>query len=70
MPCFMYIKKKLLASLYLTRSYTIHIVLEAGLEPAQPQWPKDFKSFVSTIPPFEHPKKGKESGKRDSNSRP
>ena len=29
-------------------------VLEAGLEPAQPQWPKDFKSFVSTIPPFEH----------------
>ena len=30
-------------------------VLEAGLEPAQPQWPKDFKSFVSTIPPFEHP---------------
>ena len=29
-------------------------VLEAGLEPAQPLWPKDFKSFVSTIPPFEH----------------
>ena len=28
-------------------------VLEAGLEPAWPQWPKDFKSFVSTIPPFE-----------------
>ena len=26
-------------------------VPEAGLEPAQPQWPKDFKSFVSTIPP-------------------
>lgn len=26
MPCFMYIKKKLLASLYLTRSYTIYIV--------------------------------------------
>ncbi|MEG1540188.1 MAG: hypothetical protein RR383_09620, partial [Muribaculaceae bacterium] len=25
----------------------------AGLEPAQPQWPKDFKSFVSTIPPSE-----------------
>ncbi len=23
-------------------------VPEAGLEPAQPQWPKDFKSFVST----------------------
>ena len=28
-------------------------VLEAGLEPARPLWPKDFKSFVSTIPPFE-----------------
>ena len=28
-------------------------VLEAGLEPAQPQWPRDFKSLVSTIPPFE-----------------
>ena len=27
-------------------------VLEAGLEPAQPQWPKDFKSFVSTIRAF------------------
>ena len=26
--------------------------------------------ILSTIPPFEHPKKGKESGKRDSNSRP
>ena len=28
-------------------------MLEAGLEPARPLWPKDFKSFVSTIPPFE-----------------
>ena len=28
-------------------------VLEGGLEPPQPRWPKDFKSFVSTIPPFE-----------------
>ena len=27
-------------------------VPEVGLEPTQPQWPKDFKSFVSTIPPF------------------
>ena len=44
----MYIKKKLLASYYLTRSHKIHIVLEAGLEPAQPQWPRDFKSLVST----------------------
>ena len=23
----------------------------AGLEPARPQWPQDFKSCVSTIPP-------------------
>lgn len=30
-------------------------VLEAGLEPARPLWPKDFKSFVSTIPPFDRP---------------
>ncbi len=28
------------------------VVAEMGLEPTQPQWPKDFKSFVSTIPPF------------------
>ena len=27
-------------------------VQKVGLEPTQPQWPKDFKSFVSTIPPF------------------
>ena len=33
----------------------ITVVLEAGLEPAQLQQPKDFKSFVSTIPPFEQP---------------
>lgn len=26
----------------------VFFVPEAGLEPAQPQWPKDFKSFVST----------------------
>ena len=31
------------------------LVLEAGLEPAQPRWPRDFKSLVSTIPPFEQP---------------
>jgi hypothetical protein len=31
----------------------VKIVLEAGLEPAQPLWPRDFKSLVSTIPPFE-----------------
>ena len=35
------------------RQLAIYFVLGAGLEPAQPQWPKDFKSFVSTIPPSE-----------------
>ena len=34
--------------LYQLSYFRIFIVLEAGLEPAQPQWPKDFKSFVST----------------------
>ena len=54
-------------------TYKAFFVLEAGLEPAQPQWPKDFKSFVSTIPPFEHPqiKRGKraenETRTRDPN---
>ena len=56
------------ANLLIYKRLAFLSVLEAGLEPAQPQWPKDFKSFVSTIPPFEHPIK--ESGKRDSNSRP
>ena len=28
--------------------YKALFVLEAGLEPAQPQWPRDFKSLVST----------------------
>ena len=32
----------------LHNTYRTHIVLEAGLEPAQPQWPRDFKSLVST----------------------
>ena len=42
-------------------------VLEAGLEPAQPQWPRDFKSLVSTDSTIRAAYK---SGKRDSNSRP
>ena len=49
-----YIKKenrKRLIINYLRFSF----VLEAGLEPAQPRWPRDFKSLVSTIPPFEQP---------------
>ncbi len=29
-------------------------VPEAGLEPARAQCPRDFKSLVSTIPPFRH----------------
>ena len=30
-------------------------VPEMGLEPIQPLWPRDFKSLVSTIPPFGRP---------------
>ena len=30
-------------------------VPRAGLEPAQPLWPRDFKSLVSTIPPSRRP---------------
>ncbi len=37
------------------------VVPEAGLEPARPRWPKDFKSFVSTIPPLGHPYCGKKN---------
>ena len=33
---------------YFRNNSNLSYVLEAGLEPAQPQWPKDFKSFVST----------------------
>ena len=44
-------------------------VLEAGLEPAQPQWPRDFKSLVSTDSTIRASFQRK-SGKRDSNSRP
>ena len=36
----------------LTETIITSKVPEVGLEPTQPQWPKDFKSFVSTIPPF------------------
>ena len=46
--------------------YKAFSVPGAGLEPAQPQWPQDFKSCVSTIPPSGHPL----SEKRDSNPRP
>ena len=69
---FMHIKK-LPASHQLTGSYISYIVLEAGLEPAQPQWPRDFKSLVSTdstIRASINRKGNKWSGKRDSNSRP
>ena len=41
---------------------------ERDLNPHSHYWPKDFKSFVSTISPSGRPY-GK-SGKRDSNSRP
>ena len=45
-------KEKALASF---TCKSLSLVLEAGLEPAQPRWPRDFKSLVSTIPPFEQP---------------
>ena len=48
-------KKRIAHKQLVYRRFKRTLVLEAGLEPAQPQWPKDFKSFVSTIPPFEHP---------------
>ncbi len=35
------------------------MVLRAGLEPAQPQWSRDFKSLVSTIPPSEQKNRSK-----------
>ena len=41
-------------------------VHEAGLEPAQPQWPRDFKSRVST----DSTTRATWSEKRDSNPRP
>ena len=31
-----------------------HVVPAAGLEPARPTKPRDFKSLVSTIPPRGH----------------
>ena len=39
------------------KTYTMlgRTVPEAGLEPARTQCPRDFKSLVSTIPPFRHP---------------
>ena len=39
------------------------LVPKAGLEPAQPLWPRDFKSLVSTIPPFRQPFGSKPSAK-------
>ena len=44
-------------------------VLGVGLEPTQPQWPRDFKSLVSTDSTIRAAFL-RESGKRDSDSRP
>ena len=41
-----YIKQK--SQPFVIQMIAIYFVLEAGLEPAQPQWPRDFKSLVST----------------------
>ena len=54
---------------YKSKTYRAISVLEAGLEPAQPQWPRDFKSLVSTDSTIRASFQRK-SGKRDSNSRP
>ena len=44
----MYIKKQIPYKSLTYKGYIYLLVLEAGLEPAQPQWPRDFKSLVST----------------------
>ena len=36
-------------------TYRVLEVPKVGLEPTQPLWPRDFKSLVSTIPPFRQP---------------
>ena len=40
--------------LYFKGKITQHVVPAAGLEPARPTKPRDFKSLVSTIPPRGH----------------
>ena len=40
--------------LYFKEKTTQHLVPTAGLEPARPTKPRDFKSLVSTIPPRGH----------------
>ena len=42
------------ASYCLKMIITQHVVPAAGLEPARPTKPRDFKSLVSTIPPRGH----------------
>ena len=46
-----------------TPSSRLQVVLRAGLEPARPEWARDFKSPASTIPPPKH----KWCAKRDLN---
>ena len=46
------------------------MIEKRDLNPHSHYWPKDFKSFVSTIPPFEHPQKRRaenETRTRDPN---
>ena len=47
-----HIDKKTAASRRNPEVAVILSVPEVGLEPTRPQWPRDFKSLVSTIPPF------------------
>ncbi len=68
--------QKTLANLLTNKGFDFVIVPQAGLEPARPQWSRDFKSRVSTNsttranlnknPSLE----GFLSGRRDSNPRP
>ena len=46
-------KKKIASRLLLTCDSSSYS--KRDLNPHSHYWPKDFKSFVSTIPPFEHP---------------
>ena len=47
--------RKNISEFALQCSFLLNTVPKVGLEPTQPLWPRDFKSLVSTIPPFRQP---------------
>jgi hypothetical protein len=49
--------KKAEIQLLVNQLFSNKHVPEAGIEPARPQWPKDFKSFVSTYFTIRAPEK-------------